>query len=128
MKILARHVLDPKRLTAVCRLDPAELDRVLPLEVVPQPKKISRIALVIVKNIDPAIDDELDRLIKQLGDPSWKIRDRATKEIHKLGVRAKKRLEVAANDKDAEIAYRAELLLGSSAKPDDAAAIDPTKY
>ncbi|HEX3997733.1 MAG TPA: hypothetical protein VHX65_04185 [Pirellulales bacterium] len=116
LKILARHALDPKRLTAVCRLDPAELDRIVPLEVVPQPKKITRVALVIVRGIDPAIDDDLDRLIKKLGDPSWKVRDAATKEIHKFGVRAKSRLETAANDKDVEISYRAEMLLAGIGK------------
>ncbi len=113
LKILARQALDEKRLTAIYRMDPAELDRILPLEVVPQPKKISRIALVVVTGIDPAIGNELDQLIKKLGDPAWKNRDAATKEIKKLGVRAKPRLEEAAKDKDTEIAYRAEQLLAA---------------
>jgi hypothetical protein len=94
-------------------MDPAELDRVLPLEIVPQPKKISRIALVIVRGMDPALNAELDALIKQMGDPSWKVRDAATKAIRKLGVRAKTRLEGAANSSDTEVAYRAEQILGS---------------
>ena len=116
LKILARHALDSKQLTAIFRLDPAEFDRILPLEIVPQPKKISRIALVIVKGIDPAIEVDLDKLVKKLGDPSWKIRDAATKEVHKFGLRARPRLEKAASDKDAEVAYRAELLLESIGK------------
>ena len=87
-------------------MDPAELDRILPLEVVPQPKKVSRIALVIVKGIDPAIDEELDQLIKKLGDPSWKIREAATAEIRKLGVAHKPRLEEAAKNNDTEVAFR----------------------
>jgi hypothetical protein len=111
LKILARQALDPNRLTAVYRMDPAELDRIMPLEVVPQPKKVSRIALVVVRGIDPAIGDELDQLIKKLGDPSWKTREAATTEIKTLGVRAKSRLDEAAKSKDAEIAYRAEQLL-----------------
>ena len=74
LKILAKQALDEKRLTAIYRMDPAELDRILPLEVVPQPKKVSRIALVVVTGIDPAIGDELDQLIKKLGDPAWKNR------------------------------------------------------
>jgi hypothetical protein len=113
LKILAKQALDEKRLTAIYRMDPAELDRILPLEVVPQPKKVSRIALVVVTGIDPAIGDELDQLIKKLGDPAWKNRDVATKEIKKLGVRAKSKLEEAAKDKDTEIAYRAEQLLAA---------------
>jgi hypothetical protein len=111
LKILAREALDPKRLSAIYRMDPAELDRILPLEVVPQPKKVSRIALVVVTGIDPAIGDELDEWIKKLGDPSWKTREAAMAAIKKLGPRAKSRLEEAAKNKDTEIAYRAEQLL-----------------
>ena len=115
LEILARQALDAKRLTAIYRMDPAELDRILPLEIVPQPKNISRIALVVVKGIDPAIDTELGDWIVQLGDPSWKRREAAMKEIGKLGVRAKPQLEKAVNNKDTEIAYRAEQLLGALA-------------
>jgi len=110
-KILARFALDSKRLTLVYRLDPAEFDKILPLDIVPQPKKVSRIALVVVTGIDPAIGQELDRWIAQLGSPSWKEREAAAAEIKKLGTYAKARLEKAASDKDAEIAYRAEQLL-----------------
>ena len=73
LNILARYAFDPNRLTGIYRMDSAELDRLLPLEIVPQPKKISRIALVIVRGMDPALNAELDTLIKQLGDPSWKV-------------------------------------------------------
>ncbi len=113
LKILGQQVLDSKRLTAVYRIDSAELDRLLPLEVVPQPKKVSRIALVVVTGIDPAIGDELDDWIKKLGDPSWKTREAATTEIKKLGSRAKAKLEAAAKNSDTEIAYRAEQLLAT---------------
>lgn len=119
LKILARQALDPARLTVVYRMDPAELDRILPMEVVPQPKRVSRIALVVVRGIDPVIGEELDKWIDKLGDPSWKIREAATQEIKKLGVRAKWRLEKAAKSKDAEIAFRAEQLLARIANPQE---------
>lgn len=119
LKILGQLVLDSKRLTAVYRVDQAELDRILPLEIVPQPKKVARIALVVVTGIDPAIGDELDEWIKKLGDPSWKTREAATAEIKKLGIRAKSKLEEAAKSPDTEIAYRAEQLLGTmTSEPD----------
>jgi hypothetical protein len=122
LKILARQALDSKRLSAVYRMDPAELDRILPLEVVPQPKKVSRVALVVVTGIDPEIGNELDQLIKKLGDPSWKAREAAMAEIKKRGVQAKSRLQDAAKDKDTEIAYRAEqLLAGLGADADQSA-------
>jgi hypothetical protein len=124
IKILACYALDSKRLTIVYRIDPAELDRILPLEVVPQPKRISRIALVIVRGIDPGIGDELDELIKKLGDPSWKAREAATLEIKKIGPLAKSRLEKASNNSDPEIAYRAEQLLSGLSNNSGADAAD----
>ncbi len=111
LKILARYALDSSRLTAIYRIDPAELDRAMPIEVVPQPKKISRIALVIVRGLDPAMIAQLDELLKQLGNPSWKAREAAMKAIRKAGVRARTKLQTAANDKDTELASRAEQLL-----------------
>jgi hypothetical protein len=119
LKVLARFALDSKRLTLVFRIDPAEQERLMPLEVVPQPSKISRIALVIVRGIDPAVGAELDELIKKLGDPSWKVREQATKEILKLGVMAKSRLEEAEKSKDVEVAFRAEQLLARLSQPGD---------
>jgi hypothetical protein len=129
LKTLARQALDPKRLTAIYRMDPAELDRILPLEVVPQPKKVSRIALVVVKGIDPSIGDELDEWVKKLGDPRWKTREAAMKAIKKVGMQAKARLLEAAKSSDAEVAYRAEQLLAIlGVEPDQnapAAAVAP---
>ena len=131
LKMLARYALDRQRLTAVYQMDPAELDKLLPLEIVPQPKKISRIALVIVTQIDPSIGNDLDRLIAQLGDPSWKQREAAMSEIRKLGNVAKPRLQEAVTGKDTEIVYRAEQLLeglsalGQGPSPDDAGAAPP---
>jgi hypothetical protein len=117
LKILGHYALDKTRLTAIYRMDPAELDKVLALEVVPQPKKISRIALVVVTQIDPAIENEMDVLIAKLGAPSWKDREAAMKEIIKLGPVARTRLEKATKDKDMEIVYRAEQLLDQLTNP-----------
>jgi hypothetical protein len=111
LKILGQYALDNKRLTAIYRMDPAELDKILPLEVVPQPTKVSRIALVVLSNIDPAIDTELDEEIARLGSRSWKEREAAMDTLAKMGEMAKNRLEKATSDKDTEIAYRAEQLL-----------------
>ena len=70
-KILEKHALDSKRLTAIYRLTDEQLDQLLPLEVTPQPRKTTRVGLVIVRNIDPAIITEIDSLIAQLGDDAW---------------------------------------------------------
>jgi hypothetical protein len=111
LKILAQHALGTKRLTAIYRMDDAEVERLMPLEIVPQPKKVSRIALVVVTGIDPAVGEELEQLVKQLGAKTWEERDAAMAEIQKLGARAKPFLDKAAKDKDVEVQYRAEQLL-----------------
>ncbi|HUO07569.1 MAG TPA: hypothetical protein VM008_04660 [Phycisphaerae bacterium] len=111
LKILGQYALDKTRLNAIYRMDPAELDKILPLEIVPQPTKISRIALVVLTNIDPAIETELDEQIARLGSRSWKEREAAMETIARMGEMAKNRLEKATSDKDTEIAYRAEQLL-----------------
>ena len=122
LKILSTHALDSRdgggRLTAIYRMDPADLDKLLQLEVVPQPRKISRIALVIVRDIDPAAEDEIKELIQQLGSPSWEKREAAMTELRKIGMKAKPHLDKAAKEKDLEIAYRAEQLLQLIAPPE----------
>jgi hypothetical protein len=111
LAILAKYALTPDRLTAVYRMDPAELEKVMPLEVVPQPEKVTRIALVVVTGIDPKIQEELDEWVAKLGSKSWAEREAAMKTLKKMGAIAKERLEKATKDKDMEIVYRAEQLL-----------------
>jgi hypothetical protein len=108
---LLKQNVEGKHLTAVYRMDPAELDKVMPLEIVPTPKKVSRIALVVVTGIDPSVNEELASWIQQLGDASWNKREAAMKAIEKLGQRAKPSLLKALKDKDVEVVYRAEQLL-----------------
>ncbi len=111
IKILAAYALDKRRVTAIYRMDNAELDKLLPIEIVPQPRTISRIALVVATGIDPAIEGEMDALIAQLASPSWATREKAMSELQKLGTAARSRLEKASQDSDVEVAYRAEQLL-----------------
>jgi hypothetical protein len=117
LRILERHALDKRRLTAVYRLDPGELDRLLPLEVTPTPRKTVRVGLMIARNIDPAVGDEIDRLIAQLADPDWERREAAHKELAELGPAARPKLQAALQSKDLEVAWRAERLLQTSETP-----------
>jgi len=111
--ILARHGVDAKHLTAIYRLDAAALDQILPLEVVPAPRKTVRVGLVIAKDIDPAIAQEITALVKQLGDDDWNAREAASKQLALLGSSAKPQLETAIKSNDPEIATRAERLMAA---------------
>jgi hypothetical protein len=118
--ILRRHVPDKQRLTAVYRLTQEDMDRLIPEDVVPSPKKTTRVGLVILRNIDPGISKEVDALIAQLGDNDWNKREAAQKALAELGRAAQPQLQSATRNKDLEIAYRAEKLLrtiGSPAQP-----------
>jgi hypothetical protein len=114
LAILAKHALDAHRLTAVYRLDADQLEQMLPLEVTPQPRRTTRVGLVIVKNVDPAIITEVETLVQQLGDPKWDTREAAHKRLAELGVAARPKLEALMKTaKDPEIVYRIERLIAT---------------
>ena len=113
VSILEKHALDSNRLTAVYLLDADQLDHLLPLDVVPTPRKVVRVGLVIVRNIDPAIATEIDTLVAQLGDPKWDAREAAYKRLIELGLAARPKLELLLHSaRDPEIIYRIERLIG----------------
>jgi hypothetical protein len=114
LRILERFALDRKRMTVVYRLDPAELDRLLPLEVTPLPRKTVRVGIVVARNVDPAVGDEVDQLVKQLGADDWDAREAAYKQLAELGPAARPKLQAALNSKDLEVAWRAERLIQAS--------------
>ena len=115
-RLIATEAFDAKRMTVVYLLESAEYDRILPLEVVPEPRKVTRLGIVIIKNADPSLGSELDDLIVQLGDPAWSKRDAATNAILKFGATAIPKLEAAAKNKDLEIVWRAEKLVAELRK------------
>ncbi len=53
----------------------------------------------------------IDELVEKLGDPSWELREQATKELFRMGRPAVPKLEAAARSSDAEVRWRAEHLL-----------------
>ena len=64
LNILGKYAVDPGRLTAVYRLSSSQMNDLMPMEIVPAPAKITRVGLVVLRNIDPAINDEIDQLVK----------------------------------------------------------------
>lgn len=114
---LRTQALDDEQLTVVYRMDPAELDKLLPLEVVPLPAKTTRVGLAIVINIDPAAGERIAKLIQQMGDPDWSKREAAYTKLAELGAGAKPKLTEATKNSDIEIVYRAERLLDAINNP-----------
>lgn len=112
--ILEKQALDANRLTAVYRLEADQLDQLLPLDIVPSPRKTVRVGLVIVRNIDPAIATEIETLVAQLGDVKWDAREAAQKRLTDLGLAARPKLELLLKSaRDPEVVYRIERLIAA---------------
>lgn len=60
---------------------------------------------------DPPAQSEIDRLVRQLGDKSFAVREEATAKLWKIGLPAGPALREAAKNSDVEIAQRAKALL-----------------
>jgi hypothetical protein len=94
-----------------CRLDSAVVDEKVPLSVFPAPSKTVRATLVVLRNADPQLGQEVDKLIAQLGDPKFSVREAAQERIAEMGPLAITSLLKALNDDDPEIAIRCERIL-----------------
>lgn len=116
LETLKACALDPHQLTVIYRLDPAEMDRLMPLSVTPEPRRTIRVGLVVLHHFDPEIENEIDTLIAQLGDASWKRREAAQTQLIQLGKLIKPKIEAALKHADVEIASRAEQILEALSK------------
>ncbi len=57
-------------------------------------------------------NEKIPALIRQLGDPSWRTREKAARELVEIGEEAGPYLERALESKDAEVRWRAEGIMG----------------
>jgi hypothetical protein len=64
-----------------------------------------------MRNADPQLGSEVDRLVAQLGNAQYAQRQAAQKRLTELGALAFARLQKALEDSDAEIVIRAERIL-----------------
>lgn len=62
---------------------------------------------------EPLNEQQIQALVRQLGDKSFRARQRATQELTRIGVHAKQALLAALADPDAEIRFRARHILVS---------------
>ncbi len=107
----AATLFDDESLVVGCRQDPAALDADLTLSVFPVPTKVVRVPLLLARNVDPRLPDQINRLVAQLGDGSFAKREEAEKQLRQFGVRAFPHLQQAIQDADLEVVVRAERIL-----------------
>lgn len=108
---LSARALKSKAATFVYQLDTKTLERIVPIEVTPQPDRLLRTGIVLVTDADPSLSAEVDRLIAQLGDESWTAREQAEARLRELGRVTERNLANAQSNGDAEIVYRAKRIL-----------------
>ncbi|HET6883424.1 MAG TPA: hypothetical protein VFI31_24955 [Pirellulales bacterium] len=103
--------LENKDMVVLFRLPAEAIEERLPLTAYPAPCKTLRAALVVVRNLDPQIKDEVQKLIAQLGSPEYAAREQAEKRLGELGRLAVPELKTALKSTDLEIVFRAERVL-----------------
>jgi hypothetical protein len=112
-------------LIVACRLSPSLVDEKLPLSVFPEPAKTVRVAMVAMRNADPQLGSEVDRLIAQLGDKKFAAREAAQRRLFELGALAFPALQKSLNSADLEIVLRCErILLNQNQTPNPTAQVN----
>lgn len=106
-------LVETKEMLVLFRLPPDAIEERLPLVAYPAPRKTIRTALVLVRNLDPKIKDEVQKLIAELGAEKYSVREAAEKRLLELGRLAVPALKEAAKpaNKDLEVVFRAERIL-----------------
>lgn len=112
--LLARgegSIFDTKEMIVVFRLPPDAIEERLPLVCYPAPRKTVRAAVILVRNLDPKLKDEVGRLVGDLGNDKYPMREAAEKRLLELGRLAVPALKVALKSPDLEVVFRAERIL-----------------
>jgi hypothetical protein len=109
--LYAKHLFESDEMQLVYRVPPEGIEEMAPLTVEPENTKTKRVALVIARNVDPRLRDDVSKLVSELGDTSFAKRDQAEKRLKDLGRLAIPNLKEALKNKDPEVVMRAERLL-----------------
>jgi hypothetical protein len=104
-------LFEPGELLVLAHYSREAIDEAVMLDVFPTPKKLVRTALLVIHGVDPRLQDRARELVQQLGDKSYKLRERAESRLAEMGPVAVPALEDALLNKDVEIVFRAERLL-----------------
>jgi hypothetical protein len=115
--LYAKHLFESDSIQLVFRMPQEAIDEMTPLTVEPENMKVKRVALVIARNVDPLLRDDVQKLVADLGDASYAKREHAEKRLKALGRLAIPNLKEALKNKDTEVVMRAERLLLGQKEP-----------
>ena len=115
--LYAKHLFEADGIQLVFRFSKEALDEITPLSVEPETAKVKRLALVIARKVDPRMREDVQKLITDLGDANYGLREKAEKRLKELGRLAIPKLKEALKNKDLEVVMRAERLLLGHKEP-----------
>jgi len=110
-------LFEPDELIVLLHLPRGWIDELTPLDVFPVPERVERLAMLVVRGIDPRLQERARELVRQLGDPSAERRDAAEARLLEIGPAVIPALEDALLEDDLEIVFRAERLLLKFQRP-----------
>jgi len=111
LSIYADQIFKSKEMVVLFRLPGVAIEEQFPLVTYPDAKRIIRVPLVLMRNVDPQLQGGLKDLVARLGDANFQERDNAEKKLQESGRLAVPLLKEALTNDDPEIVIRAERLL-----------------
>jgi hypothetical protein len=111
LSLHAPQLFGSEDMQVIVRLSPQALDELAPLVIEPDTAKIKRVALVVGRRVDPRLRADVEKLVQQLGDAAYPVREDAETQLRKLGRLAIPKLKDALKNTDLEVVLRAERLL-----------------
>lgn len=111
LSLYADAIFKSSELVVLFRLNSGAIEEQFPMVTYPDVKRIVRVPLVLVRNVDPQLQRGMEALVKQLGDENYKNRVTAEKRLLELGRLAIPLLKEALKSPDPEVVFRAERML-----------------
>ncbi|MEM9345733.1 MAG: hypothetical protein AAGB26_03855 [Planctomycetota bacterium] len=109
--MIASAKSDQTRLSLIYIMPVGAIEDYVQLRVKPEPDRVIRTAIVVVNNVDPNLNLQVNALLDDLGSDEWAKRDRAQRELIALGQAAIQKVRQLKNNQDPEIAFRAQQIL-----------------
>ena len=111
LSLYSQYFFATDEIQVLYRISQEGIEEMTPLAVEPDTTKIKRVAMVIARKVDPRLREDVQKLVTELGDASYAVREKAESRLKELGNLASSNLKEAMKSKDLEVVMRAERLL-----------------
>ena len=98
-------------LTLFYRIKQETYDEWIPLDIVPSPEKLVRVGLVVHHHLEPELEQNVTRLISELGSDEYAVRANAEYQLSSIGGAAFESIKKLTDSTDVETAARARILV-----------------